>query len=163
MSNHHTSEDGSSFTETSVTDAPQSGQGAPVADATPTPRPWKFHGEFKHVGEDADRTLHWVGQIIPAYTTPSYRGPICDLQSCDHLKSGITRDEAAANAALIVRAVNRDHHFEALVKALEMGVQVWSQVLANRYNEAPEDVREPVLNAMRAVLTAALSLSEPKS
>jgi hypothetical protein len=148
MSNHHTSEDGSSFTETSVTDAPQSGQASIEGDATP--RPWRVDEVRTQVGR-AFRI--GSGEMLTA-------GKGCCIIYDDY---GHGANERKANAALIVRAVNRDHHFEALVKALEMGVQVWSQVLANRYNEAPEDVREPVLNAMRAVLTAALSLSEPKS
>lgn len=59
-----------------------------------TPGPWIAAGRVKAVGEDN----HWIGQVSPArdHTTP-FRGPICDLQSCDHI-NGITCEEAEANA-----------------------------------------------------------------
>lgn len=75
-----------------------------------TPTPWKFAGEVQRVdGDDL-----WCGQIAPV-SGPKYRGEIARIQSADQI-GGISRDEASANAAFIVTAVNS--HAD-LVKALE--------------------------------------------
>lgn len=48
-----------------------------------------------------------------------------------------TPERAAANAALIVKAVNRDHHFDELVKALEYA-RVGIAELCHEQNPANE-------------------------
>lgn len=75
-----------------------------------TPTPWAFTGSVRQV----DRDRLWCGDIVPPKSS-RYRGEICHLQSADQI-DGINRDEAAANAAFIVKSVN---NHDALVDALE--------------------------------------------
>lgn len=87
-----------------------------VIPAQHTPTPWRFSGLITKVsGENGDTLDHlWCGYIDT--TAPHYRGQIASIQSCDHIR-GISREEAATNAAFIVKAVNSH---DALVKALEI-------------------------------------------
>jgi hypothetical protein len=65
-----------------------------------TPGPWEAQGEARLVGTNEEHHL-WCGNIWPL--GPSYRGEICTVQSADHI-SGISRQEAEANARLIAAA-----------------------------------------------------------
>lgn len=69
-----------------------------MSTAAHTPRPWRSEGAPEFVNS----TELWCGWIEPT-STESYRGRIATVQSCDHI-TGITRDEAAANARLIAAA-----------------------------------------------------------
>lgn len=68
-----------------------------MTDSKHTPGPWAVRGSIKSVdGDDL-----YVGYVLP--DVKGYRGDVCSVQSADHI-SGITRDEAAANASLIASA-----------------------------------------------------------
>ena len=67
-----------------------------------TKGPWKVNGELAIVGEI--RTQLFCATVDPL-TAEKYRGSICTIQSCDHIK-GITQEEAEANARLIAEAPN---------------------------------------------------------
>ena len=70
-----------------------------MSDSEHTPGPWAVSGSIKSVnGDDL-----YVGYVFP--DVEGYRGDVCSVQSADHI-SGITRDEAAANASLIASAPN---------------------------------------------------------
>lgn len=86
--------------KSNVASAPRSQASVEVASSGYTPGPWISTGEVKQVKGPDGYTMHWCGNITPAYEIGKYRGDIAVVQSCDHI-SGITREEAAANARLI--------------------------------------------------------------
>lgn len=61
-----------------------------------TPGPWIIADH--RVYEEGD-----VYEIEQKHEPGDYRGPVCYIQSCDHIQ-GITRAEAEANARLITLA-----------------------------------------------------------
>lgn len=79
-----------------------------------TKGPWTATGEVSNVsGTDL-----WCGEIYPANAV-KYLGTVANVQSCDHI-SGISQEEAAANARLIAAAPD-------LLAALERArVAIWS-------------------------------------
>lgn len=80
-----------------------------------------------------------------------------NLDELDRMLELKSRSPAIARAYLEARA-----EIERLKHALGMGITVWSGALAHRYGGAPEEQREPVLNAMRAALHPQPDTSEVK-
>lgn len=86
------------ITETSQ--VPSSQEASRSCSPSFTPGPWRASGEIKLIGGEEDETLHWCGVVHPVCDVGEYRGPICHIQSCNHI-GGISRAEAAANAKAI--------------------------------------------------------------
>ena len=80
-----------------------------MLDSKHTPTPWRPEGSVVDVSGNA----LWSGSVLPD-GNGAYRGPIASILSCDHI-TGISREEAKANADFIVRACN---NHDTLVKLL---------------------------------------------
>ena len=91
------------------------------------------------------RPWHLDNTAGPRIYARDHKGifPIADIRGWGHLTGkgegalGLSHDEGAAiqdaNAALIVKAVNRDHHFDELVKALGDAIHML-ETAAARFN-----------------------------
>lgn len=79
-----------------------------------TPGPWISRGEVRPVGDENNTSMLWCGGVEPE--GDKFRGSIAHIQSCDHVRGCITREEAAANARLIAALPD-------LVEALKYAVE----------------------------------------
>lgn len=116
----------------------------------------------EHSAEHTPEPWHADDYTVFANWTGRGGDVVADCGDSEH-----EADEQDANARRIVATVNacagiptaslEQGVVAKLVKALELGEQAWSQALANQYGQPREQVREPVLNAMRAALSLASS------
>lgn len=113
---------------------PHAAAAEPATRAGATARPWRTGSQRNSIWKDDNL-------VIPKH-----------IATCEPGLNAISREECDANAELIVRCVNSH---DTLVHALQMAEKAWALTLANRQGCEPEDVREPILNAMRAALSLA--------
>lgn len=84
-----------------------------------TPGPWAVENEHIHEATGGARLL--CVSIVQVGDGP-WRGSVCDIQSADQI-SGISRDEAAANARLIAAAPD----LLAIAQELQESASYWSE------------------------------------
>ncbi|MCO5092635.1 hypothetical protein [Bosea sp. (in: a-proteobacteria)] len=113
-----------------------------------TKGPWVALGDVHQVG-NLDEHL-WCGDVSPNNATP-FRGPICHIQSCDHI-GGISREEAEANARLIAAGPQM---FEALKAARQQVVTLGGEVIEADGKIVSDAIQAAILMAIDNALAAA--------
>lgn len=108
-----------------------------------TPTPWR-------VEEGTD--LIWGACNSDDQSTYGMGYSIVEGKSGSWNKGRPDMDEREANAAFIIKAVNRDHHFDALVKALEAIDDLDEQGRLGRIAREALDALLPTAADVRGIL-----------